>query len=144
MPKRPTLPQKTPFGPLILLSSHAKWCTYRDEANDSLAWPYSFFKVDLSTQKIKIPTNHISDQRPCLLGYSKQSDRKIHQLSAVVTRGYSKQSHRKIRLLSGCHLLCRLKINRMLPTFQWISIETNLLNIFVLGKQDGDIVLVSF
>ena len=132
--------------------------------------------LDESTQKIKILTNHISDQRPCQLGYSKQSHRKtrlllgqksagsifhesrcimgyysivvcsnskqshrkIHQLSAFVTMGYSKQSHRKIhqlsafvtmgyskqslrkiRLLSGCHLLCRLKINQMLPTFQW-------------------------
>ena len=28
-PKRPTLRQKTPFAPLILLSSHAKWYTYR-------------------------------------------------------------------------------------------------------------------
>ena len=34
--------------------------------------------LDESTQKIKILTNHISDQRPCLLGYSKQSHRKTH------------------------------------------------------------------
>ena len=35
------------------------------------------FMLDEATQKIKILTNHISDQRPCLVGYSKQSHRKI-------------------------------------------------------------------
>ena len=36
--------------------------------------------MHVSTQKIKISTNHISDQRPCLLGYSKQSHRKTRLL----------------------------------------------------------------
>ena len=105
---------------------HLSRLNFVNEANYSLAWLYVLFYSGRVDSKNKIPTNHISDQRLCLLGYSKQS-------------------HRKIRLLSGWHLLCRLKINRILPTFQWISItETNWLNIFVLGKQDRDIVLVSF
>ena len=30
MPKRPTLPQKTPFRPLILFSRYANWFTYKE------------------------------------------------------------------------------------------------------------------
>ena len=56
MPKRPTLPQKTPFSPLILFSRYANWFTYKEYHETSthlthLAW--------LNIHKIL--TNHITE-----------------------------------------------------------------------------------
>ena len=56
---------------------HLSRSTLINETNDSSS---AHVTMDVSTQKIKISTNHISDKRPCLLGYSKQSHRKTRLL----------------------------------------------------------------
>ena len=64
MPKRPTLPQKTPFRPLIFFSSFANWFTYHEYCWGSFL--YEVNSMQISGQKNSDQSYHWTN-RPLLL-----------------------------------------------------------------------------
>ena len=61
MPKRPTLPQETPFRPLIFFSSFANWFTYHEYCRGSFL--YEVNSMQMSGQKNSEPIG-----RSCCMG----------------------------------------------------------------------------